>query len=200
MTMSTSSAGALTRSAKKLKDLATDAVVLPTPETLYQRKIDEIATTKAELARVVSQIIAAEKEPNSRRPGYADLLAKRQALKEKIDQASREAGLAKEAIAAARPKAPLPAAKQMWADSLPAPTPSPFSKEEMRAAKAELDAVVAKKRAAAWNPREVEALAPAYKEARLKLDFLSGGYQGSWPARRPYGREDMVAALTKWKK
>jgi hypothetical protein len=32
------------------------------------------------------------------------------------------------------------------------------------------------------------------------LDFLSGGYQGQWPARRPYGREDMNAALLKWKK
>jgi hypothetical protein len=183
----------------KLKSLAKDAISVPSTEELYARKTSEIAAAKSDLAKVVASIVAAEKDPNAHRRTH-ELHIKRVDLKAKIERLSREAGLIKAEVVAARPQPPLTPRQQLMVDSLPAPTPSPYSKEECAEAQAELDAVVQKKRAAMWNPREVEALAPAYKEARLKLDFLSGGYQGQWPARRPYGREDMTAALLKWKK
>jgi hypothetical protein len=202
MTMSTSSAGALTRSAKKLKDLAVDTVKIPSPSELLARKTDEIATLKQKLAALVAKQIAVEKNPQHQSRDIAAIVVEKRLVAATISRLENEAGILKGQVVASRPQAPLAPRAQLWVDALPVPPPSPYTKAEMRAARAELDAVVAQKRAAAWNPREVEALAPAYKEAKLKVDVLSGGHRGEWPARiAAYAtREDMAAALKKWGK
>ena len=52
MAMSTSSAAALTKTAqRKLKNLASDAIRIPSTQELYARKWAEIDAAKAELAR-----------------------------------------------------------------------------------------------------------------------------------------------------
>jgi hypothetical protein len=183
----------------KLKSLK-DKVVIPSTAELYARRTSEIAAAKQELNKTVTAIVAAETLPNSQRRGYIELLSKRQVLRAKVERLQNEAELLKQQVIAARPKPPLSPRQQLMVDALPVPPPSPYTKEECAQAQAEVDAIVQQKRAAMWNPREVEALAPAYKEAKLKLDFLAGGYRGDWPACRPYGREDMNAALLKWKK
>jgi hypothetical protein len=193
MSMST-----VARGARKLKTLVDDKIEIPSPEKLLARKADEIATSKQKLADLVARQLKIEKNPQHQPRDVAAIVVEKRATEATISRLENEAGILKGQVVASRPQAPLAPRAQLWADALPVPPPSPFTKAEMRAAKAELDAVVEKKRAAAWNPREVEQLAPAYKEARLKLDFLAGGHRGDWPARRPYSREDMVSAAQKW--
>jgi hypothetical protein len=192
------------RNARKLKSLAADAVSIPDTQTLYQRKIDEIASIKSQLDRVVDHIISAEKQQPSARGNYPGLLASRLDLRAKLGRLQTDAGLLKEQIIASRPKAPLTPQRQMWVDALPTPPVSPYSKAEMAEAQAELDRVVHEMKLSKFNGdhRAEEALMPAYREAKLKLAVMQGGYRGEWPGRfAAYAtREDMAAALKKWKK
>ena len=204
MAMSTSSAAALTRTAQnKLKNLASDAIRIPTTQELYARKSAEITEAKRKLDATISRLIALEKEQPSRRGGYDELLAAKARQEATIERLCSEGGILKQGLIDARPKPPLTPRQKLWMDSLPVLPVSPYTKDEMQAAKDEVERIVQQKRMARFNGdrHAEEALAPAYKEAKLKLDVLCGGYRGEWPPYMPYAtRDDMAVALKKWGK
>jgi hypothetical protein len=179
----------------KLKNLATDAVRVPSKEEIYARRTSEIAAAKADLAKVVAQIITAEKLPNSQRRDHFQLLAKRASLKAKVERLSREAGLLKAEIVAARPQPPLNQWQQLFAD---AANHDPFANhkrgtpEQIEAAKTELaDRLIAYKLA------DGSAQATAkLNDARLKLAVLEG-QPYSARALRLFSDETLRAAAAK---
>ena len=185
---------------KKLRDLATDAVVLPTREDLYRRKCAHIDAAKAELARTVARVIEAEKMQPSQRRGYAELMASKSAQEEKVERLCREAGMVKQQLVDARPKPPLTPSQQIWADLIPAPTQCPYSAADMAEANADLERITADMRMARFNGATAQevSLMPAYREARIKVAVMAGGHAGQWPPSMPH--EDRVAGLKKWGK
>src|SRR4029078_12732865 len=71
MAMSTSAA--LTTAQRKLKNLAVDAISIPTTQELYDRKIAELADAKRRLAEIVARLIKVE-AAQQRRTGDTDFL------------------------------------------------------------------------------------------------------------------------------
>jgi hypothetical protein len=202
MAMSTSSAAALTRTAQReLKELASDAISIPTTEELYARKSAELSEARRKLAEIVARQIKLESGNSTNFQAHQSIVAEKAAAEALVARLENEGGLLKAELIAQRPKPPLTPQQQLLIDSFPVVPPSPYSKDEMRAAQAEVDRVVHEKRLARFNGdhRAEEGLAPAYKEAKLKLDVMSGGYAGHWPPSMPYAtREDMAAAMKKW--
>jgi hypothetical protein len=118
MAMSTETASALTRGAKRLKDLATEAISLPSAAELYGRKIGELETAKRRLAEIIRRQIALEQQQPSKRSATLDaIVVEKRAAEELCDRLSHEAGILKAPLIAARPKPPLTPAQKMWADA-----------------------------------------------------------------------------------
>jgi hypothetical protein len=156
----------------KLKALG-DKIVIPDTQTMYARKTSEIASAKADLAKVVAQLVAAEKLPNSQRRGYSELLAKRASLKAKVERLSGEAGLLKAELIAARPKPKLTAWQQLFADAANHDPYANFkrgTREQIAEAKAALDAALLEYK---LRDGSRDALAKL-NDARLKLAVLEG--------------------------
>jgi hypothetical protein len=128
MAMDTQAASAITRGAKRLKNIASDAVTIPSIEEIYKRKAEEIAAAKVQLANTVARVIEQEKiQQRSQRRGYPELMAAKVAQEQKVARLCNEAGIIKAQIIAARPKKPvLTPAEQMQAmhDSLKGFDPS----------------------------------------------------------------------------
>jgi hypothetical protein len=200
MAMPKPSASALTRGAKRLKSIATDAISIPNSEELYRRKCADLEAAKAELARTVARIVDLEKLRSHERHGHAELLVTKRRQEKRVEQLSHEGGLLKQALIDARPKPPLSPRQQLMVDSLPVPPPSPYTKKECAEAQAEVDRITLLKRQARFNGERhaEEKLMPVFKEAKLKLAVLSGGYRGDWPYMPFATREDMAAAIKKW--
>lgn len=180
MAMPTSSAAALTKTAhRKLKELASDAISVPTTEKLAERKSDELAEARRKLNDIVVRQIKLEQKNGGTSAQIKAVIAEKHAAEALVEKLQNESGILKQQLIAARPKPPLTLQQQFWADAFAAsvPPPSPYSPEEMREAQAAVDRIVHEKKVARFNGdhRAEEALAPAYKEAKLKLDVLSGG-------------------------
>jgi hypothetical protein len=175
----------------KLKSLAKDAISVPSKEELYARKTSEIAAAKSDLGRVVSQIIAAEK-PNADRRGYSDLLAKRASLKAKVERLSREAGLLKGELIAARPQPPLTPLQQLFADASkhdPYANHKRGTREQIEKAKVEVANAL---RDYKLNDGSAQAMAKL-NDARLKLAVLEGP-PVTERTRRLFSAERLAAA------
>lgn len=115
MAMSTSSAAALTTAQRKLKNLASDAIKIPSAAEIYKRKVAEIADAKAKLAAIVAKQIQIE-EGKSRSTGdTATLLAEKRELKAKLGRLSDEAATLKWQFA---PKPKLSPQQQFLSDAL----------------------------------------------------------------------------------
>ena len=69
MAMGTESAAALTRASRKLKDLATDAITLPTAQQFYDRKVSELHDAQRKLDGIVKRQIDLEKQQPSQQGG-----------------------------------------------------------------------------------------------------------------------------------
>jgi DNA polymerase III delta prime subunit len=194
MAMDTSSG--IARGARKLKQLG-DKIVIPDTQTLYQRKVDEIAATKSELARAVARIIEAEKLQPSQRGNFAALLASRRDLKTKIERLQTEAALIKQQIISERPAPAKSTWAQAWSD---AAAHDPYghiergSPERIAEAQAELDAIndEFRRNQPSGNARDAWAVRKA--AARTKLEALRGA---PYPAHRPWASDETLRAARK---
>ena len=77
MSMSTTSASALTRASKRLKELGQDAISIPTTQELADRKSSELDAARAKLDAIVRQQLAIKSKKDQRPP--ASLLAEKTA-------------------------------------------------------------------------------------------------------------------------
>jgi exonuclease VII large subunit len=194
MSMST-----VARGARKLKSLVDDQVKIPSPQELLARKADEIAATKAELARVVSKIIEAEKQQPSQRGNYAGMLASRLDLKQKLERLQNEAEMIKQQIE--RPAPPLSDRQQAWADAYAAAADfDPYrhiergTSEQIAAAQRELDELIDEYRRAQPTGNARDAWAVRKAAARTKLEALKGP---PYPAHRPWASDETLKAARK---
>jgi chromosome segregation ATPase len=178
----------------KLKSVTVDKIVIPDTQTLYARRSSEIAEAKAALAKLVAQIVAAEKLPNSQRRGYSELLAKRASLRGKIERLSREAGLLKAEIVASKPQPPLNQWQQLFAD---AAKHDPYghiergTPEQIAAAQAELDQLVDQYRRNPPGGDSRDAWVAKKNAVRTKLEALKGP---PYPAHRPWASDETLKA------
>jgi hypothetical protein len=189
--------------ARKLRDLATDAVVLPTKRDLYQRKCADLDAAKAELARTVARVLEQEKiQQTSQRRGYAELLALKAAQEAKVERLSHEGGLLKQALIDSRPQPPLSPQQQHWADAFDAAANfDPYEKcgrgtpEQIAKAQADLDKLNLEYRLnqPSGNAREAWSLKKDAAETRL------AALQGPpYPPHRPFAtNEELKAARLK---
>jgi hypothetical protein len=197
MTQSTST---LTRGARKLRQLGADAISIPTTADLVRRKGEELDAARAAHATIVAKQLTLEKGTSRNPVAIAAVVAEKKAALELIDRLQGES----EILVRQRPekpRAPLTPREKFWEDALPVPAPSPYSAEEMREANAELERITAEMRMARMNGSTAQEMRhmPAYREAKLKLAVMAGGYRGEWPPYMPYAtHEDRVAAMKKW--
>ena len=168
---------------KKLRDLATDAVVFPTREDLYRRKCADIDAAKAEFARTVARVIEAEKMQPSQRRGYAELMASKSAEEEKVERLCREAGTVKLAVGRCAPAqaATHAVAAGLLGRLIPAPTQCPYSAADMAEANADLERISADMRMARFNGATAQevSLMPAYREGADQSGRDGGWTRGS---------------------
>jgi hypothetical protein len=187
--------------ARKLKDLAVDSVVLPSPAELYRRKCADVAEAKAKLADLIARQLKIE-SATSRRSGDTDaVVVEKRAIETKIERLSTEAALLKEQITAARPPAPLSDRQEAWAQAWSAAAShDPYSHIErgtasqIAAAQAELDALIDEYRRAQPTGNARDAWAVRKAAARTKLEALKGP---PYPAHRPWASDETLKAARK---
>ena len=117
MAMSTDNTAALTRASRKLKELASDAISIPSAQELYDRKSAELRHARQKLDGIVKRQIAIEKGKSRSSGDTAAVVAEKVAAEALITRLENEAGLLKQPLIDARPKPPLTPQQQMWADA-----------------------------------------------------------------------------------
>jgi vacuolar-type H+-ATPase subunit I/STV1 len=103
MAMSTTSASAITRSARKLKDLAHDAITLPTTEELYARKVAELHAARRKLDGVVQRQLKLEEANPPKRAAIEAILAEKAEAKALIRRLEDETSLLRSSLDAQKP-------------------------------------------------------------------------------------------------
>jgi hypothetical protein len=178
----------------KLKSVTVDKIVIPDAQTLYARRTSEVAAAKGDLAKVVAQIVALERLPQSQRRGHSELLAKRASLKAKVERLSSEAGLLKAELVAARPKPPLNQWQQLFADAAnhdPYANHKRGTPEQIAAAQAELDQLVDDYRRNPPSGDSRDSWVAKKNAVRTKLEALKGP---PYPAHRPWASDETLKA------
>jgi hypothetical protein len=179
MAMNTTSASALTRGARRLKDLATDAIVLPSLEELAARKADELRDARDRLNAIVKRQIAIESGQRRRTGDNTSILAEKAAMIERIEKLQTESGILKEQLRALNPPKLSPMEqwrREMFAVTLP--EQKGRTPEQIRAARAEVDRLVERELQGrihgrnVFNPDPKEAA--ELKKARARLMALEG--------------------------
>lgn len=200
--MAINPSAALTTARRKLKDLAADAVSIPSTQELYARKKQELRDAHRKLSTIVERQIAIEKNTSRRTGDTTAVLTEKAATLDLIERLSSEAGVLNAQIQAAKPKPPLTPQQQVRYDMVvwpPAQAPwKTGSSEQIAQARRELDEIVRQRRQACFDGGSSRAEAkfmPAYKEAALKLHVL----EGHFPSYMPYEtRADVTAAIETW--
>ena len=175
MAMSTQSASALTRGTKRLKDLATDAITIPSAAEIYKRKVAEIEDAKAKLSAIVAKQIRIEKGASRRTGDTEAVLAEKRDLKAQIARLSDEAATIKAQFA---PKPKLSPQQQFLADALkfddvfanrPRGTPAHIAE-----AQTAVDALVHEYKLTQPTGNANAAWTAKYHAAHLRLAVLQG--------------------------
>jgi chromosome segregation ATPase len=181
--------------AKRLKDLASDAVSIPTPDELYRRKCADITEAKQKLSALVSRQLKIE-STQQRRTGDTDAVVReKRDLKEKLERLQTEAEMIKQQIE--RPAKPMTAWGQAWVE---AASHDPYSRvergtpEQIAEAQAALDALVREYKLTAPSGAARDAWAVRKAAARTRLEALKGP---PYPAHRPWATNEALAAARK---
>jgi hypothetical protein len=200
MALTSPSTSSLTRGAKRLKQLGSDAISIPSTQELYDRKCADLAQAKQKLASIVARQIQAEKTVNGKTGYVAPILAEKAAAKATVARLENECGLLKGEIVAARPAKPLSAWAQAWSD---AASHDPYahiergSAEQIASAQADVDALVRDNKI---NPPTMgsanEVWSAKYRAAHLRLAVLQG-LPYSARTLRFFTREELAAARAK---
>jgi hypothetical protein len=180
--------------ARKLKDLAVDSVVLPSPDELYRRKCADVAEAKQKLASIVASIIKTEANTQRRHGDTDALYAERTRAKALVERLQNEAGLLKEQIISERPAPAKSTWGQAWSD---AAAHDPYrhvergSAAQIAEAQAELDALVEEYRRAQPTGNARDAWAVRKAAARTRLAALQGP---PYPQHRPWASDETLKA------
>jgi hypothetical protein len=198
MAMSTPSTAALTRGARKLRQLGADAVSIPSTQELYERKCADLTDAKAKLDAIIARQINGEKTVNGQRGNVAPIVAEKNAAEATVARLQHEAGLIKQQIIDARPKPPLDPRRQMLADAFDAVARfDPYSKcargtpEQIAAAQADLDKLVNEYRTTQPTGNAREAWTVKKNAARTRLEALKGP---PYSQHRPWASNEQLKA------
>jgi hypothetical protein len=185
---------------KKLKDLATDAVVVPTTAELYRRKATELDTARQKHAGIVARQIKMESLQQRRPSDTAAILAERAKSLALIDRLERDTEILAQQRHAEKPIALTPQ-QQVWADAFAVQPQAgrwqSATKQEIAAAQAEADALAKQCREARQSGTlGAEAkLIPSLTAAKVRLVALQG--PPSPPFSRWLSKDALKAALKK---
>jgi hypothetical protein len=180
---------------KKLKDLASDAVVVPTTAELYRRKASDLDAARKKHADIVARQLKIESVQQRRRGDTDAILAERAKSFALIDRLERETEILAHQRHAEKPVTLTPE-QQHWVDAFAVQPQAgrwqAATGEEIDAARAEVDALAKQCREAKHSGSHgAEAkLIPALTEAKVKLVALQG------PPAPPYSRWLHKDALT----
>jgi hypothetical protein len=180
--------------AKRLKDLASDAVSIPTPDELYRRKCADLTEAKTKLADLVARQIKIEANQQRRTGDTDSIVTEKRLVEAKIARLENEGGLLKQQIIAARPAKPMTAWGQAWHD---AASHDPYahiergSAEQIAAAQAELDALIREYRLNTPTGAARDAWSVRKAAARTRLEALKGP---PYPAHRPWATNEALKA------
>src|SRR5262249_21654091 len=127
MSMSNPTA-AISRAGRKLRELGSDAIQIPGPSELLQRKKDELSFLRQEESRLIAKQVAAEKARGAQHGPTADAPvrkaeAEKFALQAKIKRVEGETSILLEQVRALRP-APEPTEQQKVRQGFGYVTPS----------------------------------------------------------------------------
>jgi hypothetical protein len=182
--------------ARKLKDLAVDSVVLPSPDELYRRKCADVAEAKAKLADLIARQLKIE-SATSRRSGDTDaVVVEKRAIETKIERLSTEAEMIKQQIE--RPATPLSDRQEAWAQAWSAAASHDAyrhvergSAAQIAEAQAELDALVVEYRLTTPTGAALDKWAAKKNAAETRLAALQGP---PYPVHRPWASAETLKA------
>jgi hypothetical protein len=185
----------------KLKNLATDFVVLPDTQELYRRKCADLTAAKQKLDAIIARQLKIEENPQRQSRDTDAIVVEKRTARALVERLAHEAGLVKQQLIDARPKPPLSPAQQSWADAFSfqpqAGRWQPGTREEIAAATAEVDALTAKAREAKYSGSASveEAVIRDLRAAKVKVVALQG--PPAPPFTRWLSKDDLTAALKK---
>lgn len=199
MAMGTESAAALTRASRKLKDLATDAITLPTAQQLYDRKVSELHDAQRKLDGIVKRQIDLEKQQPSQQGGRLEtLLREKRDAEALVERLANESGMLKAEIVAKRPKPPLTPQQQIRRDALKWSDPYAGSPrgtaEQIAKARQDVDALVLEHRLTQPTGQAREGVMEKINAARTKLTVLEGL---PYPEYCPWASNETLAKARK---
>jgi hypothetical protein len=167
----------------KLKNLAKDAIVVPSTFELCARKSDELVAAREKLAKLVERQLALESGSNRVARDIQPIAAAKAEARDLVQRLERESGVLKEKLRAESPPEKL-TPEQVRAQltvhvGLPGTGATP---EQLAEARAIVDGLVAQYHRTKINdPLGAERQIPAIEAAKVELDILEGP---PYPARR----------------
>jgi hypothetical protein len=186
--------------ARKLRDLATDAVVLPTKLELYERHCAKLTDAKSKLAAIVARQIQVEKTVNGTKGNTDAIVAEKRAAEATVARLEHEGGLLKQTLIDARPKRLTPQ-QQHWADVSEAVAGfDPYSRcgrgspEQIASAQADLDKLVVEYRLNPPTGNAGESWRARKNAAETRLAALQGP---PYAPHRPWASDDVLKAARK---
>lgn len=183
--------------ARKLRDLATDAVQIPDTKTVYARKVSELDDARRKYDGIIQRQIEAEKlQPSQRSTSLSGILAARADAEALIKRLEGESSVVRAQLDAENPKPILTPAqqRQALADGLrrwnPYANVKRGSPEKIAAAREELAALAREEKLTQTS----RALSDKMNAVRTRVMALEGP---PFPAWRPWCTDEALLAARK---
>jgi hypothetical protein len=176
MAMGTDNTAPLTRASRKLKELASDTISIPTAQELYDRAVDRLHDARRKLLDIEARQRAIESGKSRSSGDTAGILAEKKAATARIERLEAESTLLYLPVQPVQQLSPEAAwRRDFWRGPAPAPADEKRNAALVQASK-ELDALVVKAREARFNGSKAaeSALMPELNRARLRVAVLEG--------------------------
>jgi hypothetical protein len=191
---------ALTRASRKLKELASDTISIPTTAELCDRKSAELADARQALDAIIQRQRELEKDKN--RPGSAtdSVRAEKEKQLASVARLENESATLEAARQAEKPAPALTPRQQVRADFFNGLAFDPYAKarrgspEKIAAAQQAVDELVREYRLTQPSGNARETMTAKLNAARLRLTALEGP---PYPPYMPWASRETLAAARK---